>query len=136
MTDLAIPFDPTAEAAVVGVAVATQHGAALAAERLGAEHFYTPRYARLFAAALELVDVEAEADRIARAAVTTDVDDVEVERLVKNRPAQWDGAGVYAQRVRAAAERRRLLFAASEVVDLLRAGGSVTEARARLQAAV
>lgn len=110
-----IPFDESAERTVAGCVVATSHGAALAAERLTAADFYDPALGRLFAAAVRLVDVDTEADRVARAAAAADVPEEDVQALVLDRPLQWDVNGAVAARVRDAGRRRRSMAVAARI---------------------
>lgn len=104
-----IPTDEAAEAVVAACAIASEHGAAIAAERVDPLDFYCPRYRRLFAVALELVGVVREDERIARAAAAAGVPVADVEGLVQARPVAWDSAGTYAARVVEAARRRRIM---------------------------
>lgn len=95
-----------AEQVVAGCAVASRHGAALAARRLTASSFHDPRARGLFTAAVvcELVDQD---DRVHDCALDAGVDPRWADRAVRDRPVQWDTAGTYAAQVIAAAAARR-----------------------------
>lgn len=99
-------YDAAAEACVAGCAVASTHGAQLAAGRLTAGQFRDPRYRRLFTAALDC-PLGDQDDRIWECARDAHQHPTAVAELVSARPVQWDTAGSYAARVAAAADRRR-----------------------------
>lgn len=126
--------DELAERCVAGCAIASRHGAALAAERVRAADFYNVTHGRLLAAALCLDDIEHQAVRVSAVSVIADVRLVELEALVDDRPVQWDTNGTYATRVVEAARRRALMVAASEVLDGLSQGSALADLHERLVA--
>lgn len=136
MSGVRVPHDEEAEEVVAGCAVASAHGAALAAGRVVADDFYTPRLQRLFEAAVELVDVESEADRISFSAARAGVPEADVRSLVRARPVMHDSAGSFARRVRDAARRRAVMFAATDVLERLGRGEPLAEVLPILEGAL
>lgn len=130
---LVVPADRAAEEAVVGCAVATVHGAALAVERLGPADFYWPAHGRLLTAAGAITAVVAEADRIAACATRAGLKVAEVAALVAGRSVMWDLSGSYARRVADAARRRRVMHVCEAAYRRIGDGGTVEEALAVLQ---
>lgn len=126
MSRLQAPFDRWAEEAVVGCAVASKRGAALAAERLDSDDFYNPRHARLFAAAVALESSDQD-ERVADVSRVAEVDQAEVERLVDARPVAWDRNGSFAARVLDASRRRQIMATAAEVYNAVAAGARLEE---------
>lgn len=111
-------FAEHAEEVVAGCALASRHGAGLAASRLDRRHFNDPKCRALFEAAVvcELVDQD---DRIHDCALDADVDPRFAARVVADRPVQWDTAGGYAAEIVAkAAARRRAEALLVELDDL------------------
>ena len=101
-----ILYAEQAEQVVAGCALASRHGAALAARRLTASQFHDPRARGLFTAAVvcDLVDQD---DRVHDCALDAGIDPRWAEDAVRGRPVQWDTSGSYAARVSAAATARR-----------------------------
>jgi replicative DNA helicase len=131
-----VPYDEEAEEVVVGCAIASEHGAALASGRLAADDFYTPRLRRLFEAATDLIGVESEADRIAFAAARAGVPEEDVRLLVRTRPVMHDSSGSFACRVREAARRRGVMLAATDALERLRRGEPLAEVLPILEGAL
>lgn len=132
----AIPYDPQAEAEVVGNAVRTDKGFRIAAAVVTPGDFYTPKFARLFAASAELGDVPHgwdSSERIRLAAAAADVDEAEVRALVFDGSRFHDVHGEFAHRVAEVARRRRAMAAAAEVFNALGDGAAVEDALAHLQ---
>ena len=94
-----------AERVVVACAIASPHGAQLAAVRVTPAMFRDARYRALFTAAVACPLVDPD-DRIHDVAHTTGQHHLEVARIVDDRPVMWDTSGGYADRVAAAHERR------------------------------
>lgn len=132
---IVIPSDRAAEAIIVGCAVATVHGAALAGERLAATDFYWPAHGHLFLAAVDLTDVDIEQDRIAVCAARAELDEAVVTALVRSRSVMFDTTGSYARRVVEAARRRRLMSICEVAYRRIGEGGTVEDALSVLQAA-
>lgn len=123
-----VPYNEVAEEEVIGCAVATRHGAELAAERLDVDDFYKPAHRRLFASAYELPDGDEE-DRLALAAAEAVVDQAEVRQICRARCAMFDTAGTFAQRVSSAADRRRTMKTLAEAFNALGSGAELDEVR-------
>lgn len=132
---LVVPADRYAEEVVVGCAVATVHGAALAAERLTAEDFYWPAHGRLLTATAAIPAVVPEPDRIAACAIRAGLKVDEVAALVAGRGVMWDLSGSYARRVLDAARRRRLMHICEAAYRRIGEGGTPEEALSMLSTA-
>ena len=132
---LVVPSDRYAEEVVVGCAVATVHGAALAVERLTPEDFYVPAMGRLLVAAADITEVVLEPDRIAACASRAEVPAEQVAALVAGRAVMWDSSGSFARRVLDAARRRRTMHICEVAYRRIAEGGSVEDALTVLRAA-
>lgn len=129
-------YDAVAERAVAGCAVASAEGSRLACERLDAEDFYDPALGRLvdlssWVAAdpgriddLELAD-EARAREVAAMA---DRPRTWVLGIVRSRLSLVDASGAMADRVKAAAGRRRQAFELVDQLDALGVAVTIEEA--------
>jgi replicative DNA helicase len=144
--------DRHAEAVIAGCAAASRHGAELAHQRLTADQFTSEAMRAVFTAAAEApsflmpTDAQATAWALAHAAGqhpatiwpselrlhhiadAAHVPLEQLQRLVDIRPVDTDTTGLYARRVAAAAERRRLEHNVVELHELVRVGD---ERRAR-----
>lgn len=132
---LVVPADRYAEQVVIGCAVSTVHGAALAVDRLAPTDFYWPAHGRLLAAAGAITTVVAEADRIAASAGRAGVPEAQVAALVASRCVMWDTSGSFARRVIEAARRRRLMCICEATYRRIAEGGTAEEALSVLREA-
>lgn len=132
---LEIPSDRRSEEVVVGCAVASAHGAALASEHLTEADLYWPFHGRLFVAAIDITDLDSEVDRISVCAMRADVAESVVAAMVRSRPVMFDTAGSYARRVVEAARRRRVMSVCEQAYRSIAGGAPVEEALELLRAA-
>jgi hypothetical protein len=112
-------LDETAERTVTGVAVATAHGAGNeAAGPARPEHFYDPRYARLYTAALAcgLFDHD---DRVHDLSIETGEHPAWINDIAWSRCVLHDDGWVYARRVVAAHAHRQTVAAHLEALEEL-----------------
>lgn len=135
MTALVVPCDRYAEEVIVGCAVATTHGAALAVNRLAPTDFYWPAYGRLLVAAGAVTEVVSEPDRIVACATRSGLKVAEVSALVAGRAVMWDLSGSFARRVLDAARRRRVMHVCEAAYRRLAEGGTPEEALSMLSTA-
>lgn len=126
---LEVPADVAAEEVVAGCAVATEHGAALAHERLRLEMFYGWWAGQLFTASAQLVGIQDQEDRIDRAAAITGCPRDRVADLVDDRQVQFDSAGCSAHRVLVAYRRRQAMAALEAGYRMLGEGGTEEDVR-------
>ena len=124
---LVVPADRYAEEVVIGCAVATTHGAALAVDRLAPTDFYWPAHGRLLAAAGVITAVVPESDRIAACATRAGLKVAEVAALVAGRSVMFDLSGSYARRVLDAARRRRVMHVCEVAYRRIAEGDAVDE---------
>lgn len=137
----AIPTDPEAERAVIGVVLLTPFGLPKVAQLVTADDFHNVTLGRLFEAAGQLDDVgpfphgapdpdrpSSVRVRIGAASVLTDVPLMVLGELVNDAPVMTD-ASPWARKVAETARRRRAMTSLVAAFNALGSGSSLDRAR-------